>query len=98
MDICKQAACKVSCMEDLWDRNISKPSKNKVLHAHTQPESKALRLQDHSFKMQILLAQSWINTDGEGGQVCYTSVHTGCVPLCAGTSTESGFLEGCQQG
>lgn len=30
MDICKQAACKVSCMEDLWDRNISKPSKNKA--------------------------------------------------------------------
>lgn len=42
----------------------------KALHAHCQPESKALWLQDHSFKMQILLAQSWINTDGKGGQVC----------------------------
>lgn len=30
VDIYKQAACIVSCMEDLWDRNISMPSKNRL--------------------------------------------------------------------
>lgn len=48
----------------------------------------SLQLQDRSFKMQNLIAQSWINSEGEGGQVCYTLVHTGFVPPCAGTGTK----------
>lgn len=58
----------------------------------------SLQLQDRSFEMQTLLAPSWINSDGEGGQVCCASVHTSFVPPCAGMSTEPELLEGCQRG